>query len=152
MQEKEFQYAHADLSVTSLLSAILCCASSLWALVSSFGCNLVPKFFMRDAATFSESLSRGLQNRLESFGVPHQKPFEVVLPFGLKQYCDGFAVLRHDDRPILAGLEIVGKIRSDLLLSCNFHSSTSSPAIKSRLPSFTPMAWIWTCRCSSSMP
>jgi hypothetical protein len=43
---------------------------------------------MRDAATFSESLSRGLQNRFEFFGVPHQEPFEVVLPHGLKQYCD----------------------------------------------------------------
>src|SRR5262249_46278424 len=58
----------------------------------------------------------------------------------------------NDDRPFFGGFQILRKIGSDLTLSCKFHNFTSLPATSNRFPSLTPMAWICTSPCSSSMP
>src|SRR5437016_1433356 len=70
----------------------------------------------------------------------------------MEQDRDRLPFARHDDGPRLGRLHILGKIGSDFVLSCYFHSSTSFPPTSSRLPSFSPIAWIWTSWRSSSIP
>src|SRR5262245_56656644 len=76
--------------------------------------------------------------------MPHEKSLNVVRTLGPEQHRYTIALVGHDDRAFLGRLHVLGEIGSHLALTCNFHSFTSSPAIKSRFPSFTPIACIWT--------
>src|SRR5262249_2353546 len=112
----------------------------------------LPKRFMRNAASLSKSFPSGFQNRLQLWRVPHEQPLQIVLALRPEQYGYRFALAGHNDRTFLGGFHVLSKISGDLVLRCDFHNSTSSPATNSRLPSFTPIAWIWTSRRSSSIP
>jgi hypothetical protein len=69
-----------------------------------------------DAASFSESLPRSLQNRLQLWGVAHEQAFEIVFSVASKQNRDRLTLIRDDDRPLLGGLHVSGEIRRDFAL------------------------------------
>jgi len=96
-----------------------------------------------------ESFPSSFQNGLQFLRVPHEQPLKIVRGSGAEQDRDRFALAGNNDRTLLSGSYVLSKIGGDFVLSCNFHNSTSSPETKSRFPSFTPIAWIWTSRRSS---
>ncbi len=120
-------------------SAVLCRAIPPW-----FACTLrlgfLPECFMRNAAPLSKSLSGCFQNGLQLWRVAHQQTLKVLFALGSKQNSDGLALARHDDRPFFGSLDIFWKVRANFFLRCSVHSSTSSSATNSLLPSFTPIA------------
>src|SRR5438552_3495871 len=139
-------------SASATGSAVLSRATSLRTLAGILRFDFFPEGFMGNAAPFSKPLSSGFQDRLQSRRVSHEQALNILLGLGAEQDRDRFALARHDDRTFLGSLDVFSKMGSDFALSCHFHSSTSSPPTNRRLPSFTPMAWIWTSRSSSSIP
>src|SRR5262249_8490720 len=99
---------------------------------------------MRYALSRSESLPSCFQNCLQLWRVSHEQPLKIVLAPRAEQYRDRFALAGYNNRAFLGGFHVLGKISGDFLLRCNFHNPTSFPATNNRLPSFTPIAWIWT--------
>src|SRR6266545_1247549 len=114
--------------------------------------DFLPKRFMRYAVSLSKALPGGFQNGLQLWRVSHEQPLQIVLAPRTEQDGDRFALAGDNDRTFLGGFHVLSKSGGDFVLSCNFHNSTSFPPTKSRLPSFTAIAWIWTSRRSASIP
>lgn len=115
-------------------------ATSPGILAGIFRLDFFPENGMRNATSFSKPLSSRCQDRLQLWRVPHKQALKILLAFGPEQNRYRFALARDDYRTFPGGLHVFDKIGGDFVFSCNFHSSTCSPAIKRRLPSFTPMA------------
>jgi hypothetical protein len=74
--------------------------------------------------------------------VAHQQALQFIVVLGPEQHSDRLPFARYDNGAGLGCLHVFRKVGGDFTLACDFHSSISFPAIKSRLPSFTPTAWI----------
>ncbi len=131
----------AGRSTSAVGSAVFSCPASLVDPGGILRLNILPEGFMGETGSRSKALSGRFQNPLQLRGVAHEQAFQIFLALRAEEDCYGLAVARHNDRSLLAGLQIRGKICCDFSRRSNPHSSTSCPATDSWFLFLSPLAW-----------
>src|SRR5262249_46285285 len=135
-------------STSTFCAAVFPHAISLFGSLCSFHLYFPPEGFMRDSGSRTKAFTGGVQDVLQLRRVGHEQAFHVFFIARPQQDRYRLTIPSYDHWPLLAGLQIKAKVSLHLCSGSNLHSCTSSPPMVKRFPFFTPIAWIWTSRCS----